>query len=84
MVERLTGRGWAAAIYPAGAPLHPSAPGTAAQHRQQGRTYRMQGRPHKARHTRPDAGHAAPDTRPPTPGRSGLCRTLKDCQRVRN
>lgn len=33
----LTGRGWAAAIYPAGGDPSPSAPGQAAQHRQQGR-----------------------------------------------
>nr|DAT70997.1 MAG TPA: hypothetical protein [Caudoviricetes sp.] len=44
MVERLTGRGWAAAIYPAGGDPSPSAPGQTAQHRQQGR-------PCKARRT---------------------------------
>ena len=65
VVTGLTVWGRAAAICPAGAPLHPSAPGQTAQHRQQGRPCQNQGgastRADHARHdTRPGAGHAAP------------------------
>lgn len=44
----LTGRGRAAAVYPAGGDPSPSAPGQTAQHRQQGRPCQMQGRPRGA------------------------------------
>lgn len=47
-------------IYPAGAPLHPSAPGTTAHDRQKRRECQMQSNQCNTRHTRPDAGHAAP------------------------
>ena len=80
VVERLTGLGWAAAVYPAGVLLHPSAPGTPAHHRQQGRPCQMQGKPRKARHTRPDAGHAAPACTLYQTAHAGQIVTVRDAE----
>lgn len=84
VVERLTGRGWAAAIYPAGGDPSPSAPGRTAHDRQQRRPCQMQGRPrHAPTHTpgcwtRCTGLHSIPD-RPRRDDRTG-CGAL-DCLR---
>ena len=63
VVGRLTGRGWAVAVYPAGVPRPPAHPDRL--HTTGNRASRARckaDRPQQAahRHTRPDTGHAAP------------------------
>ena len=76
VVTGLTGRGWAAAVCPAGGDPSPSAPGRTAHDRQQRRPCQMQGRPRHApthtpgRWTRCTDLHPIPD-RPRRADRNG-------------
>lgn len=65
----LTGRGWAAAVYPAGGDPSPSAPGQTAQHRQQGKPRHAPAHT-PGRWTRCTSLHSIPD-RPRRADRTG-------------
>ena len=84
----MTGRGWAAAVYPAGAPLpHPAHPER--RHTAGGRADRARCKADHARHdtharTLDTLHRSALDTKQAAPGRSYRCGTLKGVECVRN
>ena len=87
VVERLTGRGWAAAIYPAGAPQPPAHPELL--HITGSKTGRTRCKADHARHdthaqTLDTLHRSALDTRQDAPGRSYRRRALDVVERVRN